>query len=78
MREEYAHWLEETDYRKAIGQLRLSLNGVFEPFRLYGMNVYVDGAIDETVHLCEQFGKRIRGKDAPIVFTPRYGRIQER
>ena len=43
------HWLPEEDYRKAVGQLRLTLNGCFAPFAQnphYGMLDYVSGAID--------------------------------
>lgn len=61
------HWLEELDYQKAEGQLRLQLNGVFEPFKCYGLDIYIPGAIEEIMHLSRQFGKRVRGKDAPII-----------
>lgn len=60
-------WIPEEEYKKAKGQLRLQLSGVFEPFNLYGMGIYIPGAIDEVIELVEQFGKRIRGKDVPII-----------
>ncbi len=59
-------WLSEEDYAKAIGQLRLQLYDVFSPFNLYGLDVFVPGAITEIVKLCEDFGLRIRGVDKPI------------
>jgi len=45
------YWLPDDEYKKAIGQFRLQLNGVFEPFNQYGQEVYVPGAIKETVKL---------------------------
>ena len=58
--------IPETDYQKAKGQLRLQLHGVFEPFNCYGLQAYIPEAVEQAVYLCEQFGKRIRGKDVPI------------
>lgn len=67
MTETPKHFIPEADYKKAIGQLRLQLTGVFSPFRMYGQDIYIAGAIDEIVHLAEDFGLRIRGeKDKPI------------
>ena len=59
-------WLPDDEYAKAIGQFRLQLNGVFEPFRQYGQDVYVPGAIREIVKLTEDFSLRVRGVDQPI------------
>jgi hypothetical protein len=59
-------WLPDDEYAKAIGQFRLQLNGVFEPFRQYGQDVYVPGAIREIVKLAEDFSLRVRGVDQPI------------
>lgn len=58
--------IPEEDYQKALGQLRLQMNGVFSCFRCYGMDVLVGGAIEEAVHLSEQFAMRVRGKEQPI------------
>ncbi len=60
------HWLPEEEYKKAIGQFRLQLNGVFAPFNLYGLGVFIDSAIAETVKLTEDFGLRVRGIDKTI------------
>lgn len=35
------HWLTDEDYAKADGQLRLQLNGVFQPLK-YLLSVYFD------------------------------------
>ncbi len=59
-------WLEQEDYDKAVGQLRLQLNGVLSPFQSYGLDVFVPGAITEIVKLCEDFSLRTRGVDKPI------------
>jgi len=59
-------WLEENAYKKAIGQFRLQLNGVFEPFKFYGLKEYVPGAIAEIVKLAEDFSLHTRGVDKPI------------
>ena len=63
------HWLPDEEYQKLIGGLRLQLNGVFGPFCgkvHYGMDVFVPGAINEVVRLCEDFGLRVRGIDHPM------------
>ena len=60
------HYLSDEEYTKCKGQLRLQLGGVFEPFNCYGLNVYIPGAIEEIVKLCEDFGLRIRGVDKCI------------
>ena len=63
------HWLSEDEYKKAKWQLRAQLHGdegVFKPFRMYGLNVFVDGAIEEIIKLAEDFSLRCRGVDHPI------------
>ncbi len=49
------HWLEDNDYKKAVGQLRLQLSAVFSPFSVYGLDVLIPNAVDEAVKLCEDF-----------------------
>lgn len=60
-------YLPNEDYDKAVGQLRLQLNGVFADFHKYGLDIYVPGAIDKCVSLAEDFSLRTRGLDHPIV-----------
>ena len=60
------HWLPDTEYAKAVGQLRLQVGGVLSAFRAYGLDVFVPGAVDEIVKLAEDFGLRVRGVDKPI------------
>ena len=59
-------WMDEETYQKAEGQLRLGLNGVFNPFNYYGLNILVPGAIDEVTQLAVDFSLRLRGVDKPI------------
>ena len=59
-------WLEQEDYEKAVGQLRIAIGGVLNTFNMYGMSVYFLGAQTELVNLAEDFGQRIRGVDKPI------------
>ncbi len=61
------NWLPNKEYQKAIGQLRLQLNGVLSPFDKYGLGVFIPGAVEEIIHLTESYGKRVRGKDVPII-----------
>lgn len=61
------HWVSDTEYKKAIGQVRLQLNGVFRPFRQYGQDIYILPAIEQIIELTEAFGQRVRGKDKPII-----------
>ena len=72
---EQLHWLEEEEYAKAIGQLRMQIAGVFDflkvdeklPVRyMYGMGEFIPGAIEEIFKLAEDFGLRVRGLDKPI------------
>ena len=66
MKYENITWLEEQDYKKAEGQLRLSLNDVMSVFRMYGLQDYVPGAVDEIIQLAVDFSLRLRGVDKPI------------
>jgi hypothetical protein len=63
------HWLPETEYDKAVSQLRLQIGGVLSPLRKYGQDPYVDEAISVIVKLAEDFGLRVRGVDQPIDFN---------
>lgn len=58
--------IPDEEYKKAVGQLRLQLNGVMKVFDMYGLGEFIPGAIAEVIDLCEQFGMRVRKKDEPI------------
>ncbi len=59
-------WMDEEAYQKAEGQLRLGLNGVFQPFNCYSLHIFIPGAIDEVIQLAIDFSLRLRGVDKPI------------
>lgn len=61
-----SNWLSDEEYSKAVGQLKLQFNGVFEPFQMYGLQDLIPGAIQEAVRLAEDFSLRVRGQDKPI------------
>jgi hypothetical protein len=72
---EHVHWLEEDEYKKAIGQFRMNIAGIFDfmkvddklPVRyMHGMTDFIPGAIEEIVRLTEDFGLRVRGIDKAI------------
>ena len=60
------HWLPKGEYDKAVGQLRLQLNGVMAPFCQYGQDIFIPQAVEECVRLAEDFGLRVRGIPKPI------------
>ena len=59
-------WLDDDQYEKAVGQLRLGVANVLSVFNMYGMGIMVEQAIVEVVKLSEDFGLRVRGIDKPI------------
>ena len=58
---------EDEDWDKAVGQLRLALNGVLKPLRLYGQGHYVDTATEEIVSLAIQLYTKLSGVDMPYI-----------
>ena len=65
-KDNYAHWLEENRYNKLMGQTKLVVGQILNPLRMYGQEVFVDGAMIELMHLFEVHGKVLRGIDVPI------------
>jgi hypothetical protein len=59
-------WLPDDEYLKARGQLAMQYNGVLEPFKIYGLDIFIPGAIEQAVRLAEDFSLRCRGVDKPI------------
>lgn len=62
--------MKPSEREKAIGQFRLQLNGVMEPFCgkvSYGQGVFVPQAIEEIVKLSLKLHERLNDKDIPIV-----------
>ena len=59
-------WIPDELYAKYRGIYKLQHNAIFAPFRMYGQEIYIAGAIEECVKLGEVFCMVIRGKDAPL------------
>jgi len=38
-------WIPDEEYEKAVGQFRLQLNGVFEPFSCYGLQAFIPSSV---------------------------------
>ena len=62
------HWLDEETYAKVEGQTRLQIGAILGVYNLYGMGVYFPQTLEAIMQVVRQYGKRVRGKDAPIVF----------
>lgn len=45
------NWLTDDVYQKLIGQLRLQMLGIFEPFKQYGQDVYIAQSAAEGIKL---------------------------
>ena len=60
--------LTEEQKAKAVGQLRLGLTNILQPFMKYGFQEKheLPYAIDVIIELAIDFGKRYRGIDVPI------------
>ena len=66
------NWLSDDDYAKARGQARLALNEIMGVFNVYGMEIYIHGAIAEIMQVIDAYGDRVRGKDVPIMVKRSY------
>ncbi len=58
--------ISEDSYRKLVFQLRGQYMAILNVFRCYGLDPYVDTALDECVKVAENFGMAVRGKRKPI------------
>ena len=58
--------IPESDYRKLIFQLRGQYIAILNVFRCYGLEPFVDQAIEECVKVADRFGQAVRGDDKPI------------
>lgn len=65
-------WLPESDYKKAVGQTRRQVDGILQVFDIQGLGVYIPEATEAIMQVVEAFGKRVRGKDKPIVAKARW------
>ncbi len=58
--------LPENQYKKLLFQARGQLNAIWNSCRCYGLNELVDGNIEETMRIVENFGQAVRGDNKPI------------
>ncbi len=58
--------IPEPDYRKLLFQTRGQYVAILNVFRCYGMDLFVDQAIDECMKVTENFGQIVRGDDKPV------------
>ena len=56
----------EDAYKKLLFQTRGQFIAILNAFRCYGLEPYVEGAIDECMAVTENFGMIVRGKDMPV------------
>ena len=53
-------------YAKLRFQARGQIGAILNAFRCYGLDPYVDKAIEECMKITENFAMAVRGKDKPI------------
>tara|TARA_Y100000310_G_scaffold144390_1_gene143664 strand:- start:30340 stop:30570 length:231 start_codon:yes stop_codon:yes gene_type:complete len=53
-------------YQKLLFQTRGQFIAILSVFNCHGLEVHVQGAIDECMKVTENFGMAVRGKDKPI------------
>ena len=53
-------------YQKLLFQARGQYIAILNVFRCYGMDLFVDSAIDECMRITENFGQAVRGDNKPI------------
>ncbi len=58
--------IPDEQYQKLKFQLRGQFIAILNVFRCYGLDPFVEGAIEECVKVAENFGMAVRGKDKPI------------
>jgi len=58
--------IPEEQYKKLVFQARGQFGAILNAFRCYGLDPFVDEAIEECVKVTEHFGQAVRGDDKPI------------
>jgi len=59
-------WLADDKFKKYVGLAKLCYNEIFQPFKMYGMDAYIPGAIDQCVRVTIIFSEIMRGKNKPL------------
>ena len=58
--------LPDDQYKKYLFQARSQIGAILNVFRCYGLEPFVDGAIEECMKITENFAMVVRGKEKPI------------
>ncbi len=60
-------WLSDEDWEKLQRHTRFQINAILHPLRIYGQDIFVDGATEELMTLFDLYGQVVRGKDIPVM-----------
>ena len=58
--------IPDANYKKLLFQTRGQFIAILNVFKCYGLDLYVDQAIEECMKVTENFGMAVRGKEKPI------------
>ena len=58
--------MDDDKEQKAVTQFKIGMIGVLSPFDMYGLGIFIPGAIEEATELMLQTRKRLNGIDEPI------------
>ena len=58
--------IPEEQYRKLLFQTKGQFMAILNVFKCYGMEVFVEQAIEECMKVTENFGQVVRGDDKPV------------
>lgn len=58
--------ISDAQYKKLLFQARGQYIAILNVFKCYGMDAYVDQAVEACMRVTENFGMAVRGKDKPI------------
>ena len=58
--------MPEERYLKLLFQTRGQFLAILNVFKCYGMDAYVDQAVEECMKVTENFGQIVRGKNKPV------------
>ena len=60
-------WLDDELYAKGRFLVKGAIMTILEPLKMYGQEVYVNGAVEEIWKICEDWGIYVRGDlDKPL------------
>lgn len=63
---------EFANFDAITGHLRMSLNDLMTPLRMYGQSRYVDQAVEEAISLAYQYHLKLSGLDAQPYYFNRH------